>query len=287
MEFLDFLYQSAAKAPLTSSINSKKELSSDAALIDNKKNILQLLTLMTMEGDFPINVRIGNQIFDYHSFLKLDMIPGMKEEINLYLIIDALDPAIGNIRIRKSDSVMLRMNTKRYNLSFSVDYLDMVGRNVLKLSFPESLIIRTEKRQGIRISIDAKWGLTTTVTRDAGITFPVKTLNISSGGVYFQPSTKIPQIINGGHIICHFTWKSQKIDCHTNASIIENRIIEDILYYRARFRFEQYDSAMRELEALVATAQLRVIQRRRELFREFKTPTELGMASKNKILGKK
>lgn len=283
MEYIDFLYQSAPKAP----VGKSGKLLPDAVIIDKRKNLTQLLTLMTMEGDFPINVKIGNQIFDYHSFLKVDMIGGLEGETNLYLIIDALDPAIGNLRIRKSDSVILKMNTHRYNLSFDVNYVEMVERNVLKLSFPEKIIIRTEKRAAIRVTIDRDWGLKTTVTREAGITFPVKIINISSGGIYFQPEATLPTIIGGGHITCHFNWKSQHINCNTNATVIEHNELNGELFYRARFNFEQYDSAMRDLEALVATAQLRHIQHRRELFKDFKTPTEIGSANKNKKSGKK
>ena len=202
------------------------------------------------------------------------------------MIIDALDPAIGNLRIRKSSSVILRMSTKRYNLEFEVSYVDLFKNNVLRLSFPEKIIIRTEKRAAVRVSVDKKWSLTTTVTRDAGITFPVNLINISSGGIFFQPLGKLPSILDGGHIISHIKWKSQKIICNTSAAIIENTTIDNAMYYRCRFQFEQYDLAMRELEALVATAQLRHIRRRKEMFVDFKTPTEIGKSSKKK-LGKK
>ncbi|MBF0194852.1 MAG: PilZ domain-containing protein [Magnetococcales bacterium] len=270
MDYIDFLYQSSPKI----SENMVGERLEDAVVCSEQKNLTQLLTLMTMEGDFPINVRIGNQIFDYHSFLKLDMISGDVGVTNLYLIIDALDPAIGNIRIRKSDSVMIRMCTKRHNLEFRVNYLELVKRNVLKLSFPEQIIIRTEKRESIRVSVDKSWGFTGSITRKAGITFPVKLINISSGGLFFQPVGELPSIMDGGEIECHFKWKSQNIRCDTQATIIERTSIDEVVYYRCRFIFEQYDSAMRDLEALVATAQLLQIQRRRELFKDFKTPSK-------------
>ncbi|MBF0357911.1 MAG: PilZ domain-containing protein [Magnetococcales bacterium] len=279
MDYIDFLYQSATKVCK----NSFGELIKDAVLVDEKKNLTQLLTLMTMEGDFPINVRIGKQIFDYHSFLKLDMVGGLQGVSNLYLIIDALDPAIGNLRIRKATSVILRMCTTRHNLEFKVDFLEMVGRNILKLSFPENIIIRTEKRSAVRVSIDKKCSLSCTVTRKAGITFPVKIINISSGGLFFQPTGKLPSIIDGGKIVCNFKWKSQNIRCNTKAVIIERVSIDEVVYYRCRFVFEQYDSAMRDLEAMVATAQLRQIQRRREMFKDFKTPTEIGASSKGRV----
>jgi hypothetical protein len=281
MDYIDFLFQSAPKAGKDSGGES-----GDTVVIDKKKNLMQLLTLMTMEGDFPINVKIGDQIFDYHSFLKVDMTTDSEGEASLYLIIDALDPAIGNLRIRKSDSVILRMNTKRYNLEFQAKYLDTIGRNILRLSFPKNITIRTEKRASIRVSIDKSWGLITTVTRKAGITFPVNLLNISSGGLFFQPKGELPSIIDGGEVTTHFRWKTQNIICDTQTVIIERVSIEETVHYRGRFSFEQYDSAMRDLEALVATAQLRQIQRRRELFKDFKTPTEIGAASKDRI-GKK
>jgi c-di-GMP-binding flagellar brake protein YcgR len=273
-------------SPLTDG-KEEEGSSSKTVIVEEKKNLMQLLTLMTMEGDFPINVRIGSQIFDYHSFLKLDMINGSMGEANLYLIIDALDPAIGNLRIRKSESVTIRLNTHRYNLEFSVDYLETVGQNILKLSFPETTIIRTEKRAAIRVSIDKKWGIETSVTREAGITFPVKLINISSGGLFFQPLGELPTLINGGHVSCHFKWKAQKIACSAQATIIERNSIEDTVYYRARFIFEQYNVAMRDLEALVATIQLHQLQRRKELYRDFRTPTEIGASSLERIKKKK
>ncbi len=274
---MDFLFQSAPKS----------EEGNDAVIIKDKKNLAQLLTLMTLEGDFPINVRIGTQIFDYHSYLKLGMANDQVGTTNLFLIIDALDPAIGNLRIKKSSTVLIRMSTKRYNLEFQVQFIEVVGRNVLKLTFPEYSIIRTEKRAAVRISIDQKWGLTTSVTRKAGLTFPVKLVNISSGGLYFQPQGEIPQIGSGSEIICHFKWKPQKIKCDTKAIVIERVSIEETVHYRARFIFEQYDSAMRDLESMVATAQLRQIQRRRELFTDFETPVGDNTFGKGKPSKKK
>ncbi|MBF0381147.1 MAG: PilZ domain-containing protein [Magnetococcales bacterium] len=281
MDFLDFLYESEPKA----SKNSFGENVDDAVVVSEKKTLMQLLSFMTMEGDFPINVRIGSQIFDYHSFLKLDMVPGQHMEANLYLIIDALDPAIGNLRIRKSSSVVIRMSTKRYNLEFVVNYIDLYRSNIFKLSFPETILIRTEKRSSVRVSIDKKWSLTANLTRDAGITFPVKLMNISSGGIYFKPPSKLPTLLDGGNVVCHFKWKSQNIVCNTSAAIIQNAIVDEVLYYRCRFQFEQYDISMRDLEALVATAQLRQIRRRKELYKDFKTPTEVG--DSNNKAGKK
>ncbi|MBF0444253.1 MAG: PilZ domain-containing protein [Magnetococcales bacterium] len=283
MDYIEFLYQSSPKIRE----NLVGERLDDAVVCSEEKNLTQLLTIMTMEGDFPINVKIGSQIFDYHSFLKLDVVSGEVGATSLYLIIDALDPAIGNLRIRKSDSVMLRMSTKRHNLEFKVYYLELVKRNVLKLSFPENIIIRTEKRASIRVSVDKDWGFIGTITRKAGITFPVKLINISSGGLFFQPQGKLPSIMDGGEIVCHFRWKSQNIRCNTKATIIERTSIEEVVYYRCRFNFEQYDSAMRDLEALVATAQLRQIQRRRELFKDFKTPTKSKSEGSEKTVKKK
>jgi hypothetical protein len=278
MDYIDFLYQSAQKAD----INTTDNRSTDAVIVSNKKSLSQLLTLMTLEGDFPINVRIGTQIFDYHSFLKLDMGCDDVGETSLFLVIDALDPAIGNLRIKKSESVLLRMSTKRHNLEFQVKFLEVMGRNILRLSFPENIIIRTEKRAAIRISVDKKWGLAMDITRKAGITFPVKPINISSSGLFFQPLGKLPTVSDGSPIICHTKWKSQNIKCDTQATIIERASVDETVYYRCRFVFEQYDVAMRDLEALVATAQLRQIQRRREMFTDFQTPTEVGEKSKNK-----
>ncbi|MBF0382025.1 MAG: hypothetical protein HQL69_13460 [Magnetococcales bacterium] len=282
MDYIEFLYQSSPK--IGKSLSG--EQLDDAVVCSENKYLTQLLTLMTMEGDFPINVRIGRQIFDYHSFLKLDVVSGEVGATSLYLIIDALDPAIGNLRIRQSDSVVLRMCTKRHNLEFKVDYLELVRRNVLKLSFPEKIIIRTEKRASIRVSVDKNWGFEGKITRKAGITFPVKLINISSGGLFFQPKGELPSIMDGGDIVCHFNWKSQNIRCNTQASIIERDSIDEVVYYRCRFNFEQYDSAMRDLEAMVATAQLRQIQRRRELFKDFKTPSRKSDSSE-KIVRKK
>jgi hypothetical protein len=82
MDYIDFLYQSAPKTG-EDSIGDKLD---DAVIIEEKKPLVQLLSFMTMEGDFPINVRIGTQIFDYHSFLKLDIGGVNIDETNLYLI---------------------------------------------------------------------------------------------------------------------------------------------------------------------------------------------------------
>ncbi|MBF0370963.1 MAG: PilZ domain-containing protein [Magnetococcales bacterium] len=263
MEFLDFIYKMHSTEEEGAIINPNHKVT-----VTDPKLISQIIMMMTMEGDQPIRLHFGRQIFNYHSYLKVN-IREFQAADSLYLLIDALDPPIGNIRIRSSQFIDIQMFTKKYFLGFRVSYLDLVKKNLFKLSFPNELMVKREKRASIRVKTDSKWKISTLITREAGITFPVQLRDISVGGLCFDCKENIPKINKASTLTCQFEWKELDAPLTLSASVVEGFVEEDLCGYRGRFLFDSYDDSLRALERMVSAMQLKYLKRRKKYFKEW------------------
>lgn len=260
MDFLDFVYQSAR-------VQFPKGLpgSPDAVRISDGVQLQQVMAIVTMDGEIPILLHIGDQIFDYHSHLKMAGGVGSPEK-NLYLLIDALTPPIGNLRIRHADVIVISLNTKSYNLVMEVRFIERIGGNIFKISFPKEIVIRTEKRKSIRVNIDPSWDIVMEVAVGRKEAFKPKLENISYGGFYFKAPSQHPRLVSGQDNLIRFSWPSMKLDAKINSTIIEMCSRNGDPFFRACFAFEVYDRLMQQVEVLVASAQSLHLQKRKALF---------------------
>ncbi|MBF0421738.1 MAG: hypothetical protein HQL73_01975 [Magnetococcales bacterium] len=260
MDLFDFIYQ-AARSRYPKGVAD----SPDAVCIDDSTQLQQLIAILTMDGEIPIVLHIGTNIFDYHSSLKMVGSIGSSEK-NLYLLIKALIPPIGNIRIRHADLITISMNSKHFNFVMEVKYLEQPGKNILKMSFPKEVIIRTEKRKSVRVNIDPAWNVTLEAAVGRKKAFTPTVENISYGGFYFKASGNRPNLSPGQKIIFRFSWPDLKLDTRVSAILIGMCSKYGDPYFRAHFAFEIYDKTMQQIESLVASAQSVHLQRRRTLF---------------------
>ncbi|MBF0110326.1 MAG: hypothetical protein HQL76_14240 [Magnetococcales bacterium] len=260
MDFLDFVYQNA-RVRFPRGIPD----SPDAVRIDDPVLLQQLLTILTLDGEVPILLHMGDQIFDYHSFLKMAAGDGGTEK-NLYLLIQALIPPIGNLRIRRADLVVLSLNTRAYNVVMEVHFIEQLGNHALKISFPREVIIRTEKRKSVRVNVDAAWNLHLEMAVGRKEVLRPRLENVSYGGFYFKAPEQHPRLDSGGQCLARFLWPSMKIDTRINTTIIETCGKNGDPFFRARFTFEIYDKTMQQMESLVASAQSMHLKKRNALF---------------------
>ncbi|MBF0147202.1 MAG: hypothetical protein HQL84_04640 [Magnetococcales bacterium] len=260
MDFLDFVYQTARVRYPKGYLNSP-----DAVRVDDPVLLQQLMAVLTMDGEMPILLHIGEQIFDYHSYLKMAGGMGHTDK-SLYLLIDALTPPIGNVRIRHADIIVISLNTQTYNVVMEVNFIERLGGNVLKITFPREVIVRTEKRKSVRVNIDSAWNIVLEVAVGRKEAFKPRLENVSYGGFYFKAQNHHPKLASGDQHTVHFIWPSMKIETRVNTTLIETCSKNGDPFFRARFTFEIYDKSMQQIESLVASAQSMHLQRRKALF---------------------
>ncbi|MBF8274037.1 MAG: hypothetical protein HW380_3142 [Magnetococcales bacterium] len=268
MDFLDFLYQAARSRYPKGYLGSP-----DAVRIDDTVQLQQLMAILTMDGEMPILLHIGDQIFDYHSYLKMAGTRGSSEK-NLYLLIDALTPPIGNIRIRHADMITISLNTTSHNVVMDVGFIERIGGNVLKITFPQEVIVRTEKRKSVRVNIDPAWDVSLEMAVGRKDAFRPKLENVSFGGFYFRAPAQHPKLAADQHRTARFAWPTMKLDVQVKIEIIEMCKKNGETFFRYRFSFDSYDKAMQKMESLVAHAQSLHLQRRQALFNQWELNLE-------------
>ena len=252
MDILDLIY--------AHNLQQKREQAhtavvSDHVFVSDHKQIIQILTLLTHENQNPIIVKTEQHSFDYYSFLKLHNAYS-PENASLFLILDALDPPIGNIRIKVSSYVILRVFTDQYCFEMSVNMIGTINGK-FKLSLPKKIGIQKERRAALRIKIDPKWHLETQGRRLAGIDIPIEIDNISLGGICFTCAQYIPKIMEGLHLEIHLVWPEKEVDLTLEVVVIDIIQLPGIVKYRyhTRYRFENYDRTVRSLEEMVTDMQ--------------------------------
>lgn len=258
MDFLDFVYQGAkAQQP------AGHAKSPDVVRVNDAMMLQQLMVILTMDGEIPILLQIGHQIFDYHSHLKMATGKGESEK-SMYLLIDALTPSIGNMRIRHADVITIGLNTKAYNVVMNVNFIEQIDSDVLKITFPKEVLIRTEKRKSVRVNIDPTWNVVLDVAIGRKETFKPSLENISFGGFYFKAPKQHPRLFSGQECTAHFIWSTIKLDTKITIKIIEACKARGTPFFRAHYAFEIYDRSMQKMESLVAYAQSLHLQRRND-----------------------
>lgn len=239
---------------------------SESVVVTEQKQIVQILTLLTSETKNPIIVKTEREMFDYHSYLKLHAEDSF-DDASIFLIIDALDPPIGNVRIKVSSLIILRIFSDKFCFEMKVNMLGVKGGK-FKLSMPREIGIQKERRASIRVKIDPKWQIETQGTRMAGMTLPMTMDNISLGGICFYCPEHIPSVIEGLQVDFNILWPSNELELDLTVHIVDWFKLKELgtCRYHTRYRFENYDKTVRSLEGMVTDMQREILSNRKSRY---------------------
>lgn len=149
-----------------------------------------LLNMLT-EQSLPIEVQLDSSLRDYHTVLRF--VSGTDDLDGLYMLVDALDPNIGNIKIRSSSDVTLGVFHENYLIEISSYFVGMVPlQKLIRLTLPSSVVMRKQKRGKYRVRIDEAWDVKNTIIRPTGLKVPTRITDISVGGFSFESIRKTP-----------------------------------------------------------------------------------------------
>ena len=267
MDILDLIYDHhVTKKREQQGRFSSQDSNNDTVVVADQEQIIQIITLLTAESKNPVIVNTEKEIFDYHSYLKLNN-KNSPDSANIVLIVDALDPPIGNVRIRVSSSIIIRIFSKRFCFELPVQLLAVMS-DQFKMSLPQQIGIQKEKRSSVRVKVDPRWDIIVEATRMAGVTFPLKIDNIGLGGLCFFCSGQTPGILKGLQVQFNLLWPSKGIELNFSVHVVESSILkeDEKCRYHARYRFENYNEIVRSLEKMVTDMQREMLVRREKRF---------------------
>jgi hypothetical protein len=269
-DFLDIVY---------SRYKQKTSSGEKMALIDSFQLIHQTLTMIINSKPPPIQIKIDDNILDYYSYLKYcdEEEPDEKptqENQGLVLIIDALLPPVGNIRILKSKSIGVTLFSQKYQIGFAVEFQKVIDSEaskykLIQLSFPSFLVLDKQKRGGFRATIKPEWNILCTITRQSGIKYDVELVNLSVGGFCFREITEEASMMDGSKIKCKIRWPEKKINVSVKAKIVGSFTHDGKDHFRNRFSIKEASKCQHKLEELVSLVQIEEAKQRSMLFKQW------------------
>lgn len=242
-------------------------------VIESFQKVSKLL-LNILEGNFPVRVLFDNSSFAYYSHFEWELFEDddgilsdtkAHMEQGRYLLMAALDPPIGNIKIRTASEIKLEFFTQRQLLSCMVSLIEITKSRKLLLSYPEVLYQRPQKRSAFRAPVDHDMDVVISVIRPSGIVFEAKISDLSTGGTAFYPIDSTPKISNNSKIRMTIIYPEGRVELHALMLGIFFKGGES--NYRTQFMVDNHKTAA-DLEALVAYVQREKLQKRRDVFRE-------------------
>ena len=234
------------------------ELSEDSKTITGDL-IPLLLNLLTTQS-LPIEAQLDSSVRDYHTILRF--VSGSDDLDGLYMLIDALDPSVGNIKIRSSSDVTLKVFHEKYLIEIVVYFVGVVPRQqLIRLTLPSSISLMKQKRGKYRVRVEEKWKVKCDFVRPSGLKVPCKILDISAGGFSFESLKDSPKLNPNAKIKCQITSAETK-DINVRAKVLSCDLTKSMyLKGRCRFLFENAKDEQ-QVNGMVAAFQRLKLQKR-------------------------
>ncbi|OSM05237.1 hypothetical protein [Magnetofaba australis] len=266
--------KSKGKGFLKSLISGKGDKQEDAAAkllkegtVDDVEKIISII-IKAIEDNLPVQLTIGEQDpFTYYTYFEREHENTIYLKEARYVLIAALDPPIGNIKIRNAVYVDAQMFTDTTLVRARLRFQKVRESKIIQLSFPAKLEQEPQKRAVIRAKIDPKWALNLEIIRPSGVKFDAKAYDIGTGGLAFYPVKKdLPRITDGSRSEVVIHWPEGK-PIRIDAMLIGEFSKEGYTGYRCRFMIGNYELA-KQIEEMVAWVQRQTLKKRTRLFKD-------------------
>ena len=209
----------------------KKKLSSATSSVtapagsDREKELgsvaeIAALLIAVLEEKLPVRVFLGNSSFPYYSHFEWELIEDSQGKIidskvyleqGRYLLLAALDPPIGNLKIRTATKISVEFFTKFHLLDCLVRLEQITGTRKLRVSFPEKLRQKQQKRSSFRSPVDKEMKLLASITRPSGVVFKAMFCDLGVGGGAFYPVGATPRIAEHSRVSMHITYPEGEV----------------------------------------------------------------------------
>lgn len=173
-----------------------------------------------LEGKFPLQVSLNNSTVPFSSQLEWELVDGaggkrpVKTHIEKgeYLLVSALIPPVGNLKIRNASLVTLEFTTQSHLINCATTLDRITSTRQIRLVFPDGVIQKRERRGSFRALVDLHMPVAATVTRASGIVFEAKFCNVSASGVGFFATGAIPKVADNSKVEMNITHPDGKLE---------------------------------------------------------------------------
>lgn len=252
-----------ASAP-QSSLNKEKE-------VNEVPEIAQLL-ITILEEKLPVQVFLGDSTLPYYSFFEWELVENREGKVldskeNLengdYLLLAALDPPIGNIKVRTATEIRVEFFTRFHLYECFVTLRQITGTKKLCFEFPKQLKQKPQNRSSFRAPIERNQAITASIIRPSGISLNAKLADISVGGAAFYPTGATPRISDHSRIGMEITFPEGSVS--VDAVVLGSFAKEGEHFFRAQFLIANQRTAS-DIGEFVAYIQRESTQKRIQTF---------------------
>ncbi|MGN7613592.1 PilZ domain-containing protein [Magnetococcales bacterium HHB-1] len=237
--------------------------------MENREHFIEQVIAARDRGA-AVQVLLGNSPLPYFTLFDSEQTRWDNLRHGKPISIKALDPPVGNVRIRNiQEPAQLSFYTDREIIQFKSDFIDIIDRETIIITYPETFISKPQQRDAVRVVIDTSLDMSVEIIYGPKKSIRAQLKDISSGGLVLFLPEKAP-LLDQGNTIKLTIHAPQRPKIEVKGTIIrhfQETIPPDPLqnFYCVRFSIEDYGTAQ-EIDALVAKVQRIALQRRRDLF---------------------
>ncbi len=210
-------------------------------LLNNPSEMIPLFVTV-LEEKYPVRVSLSNATSPYYSHFEWELMEDEMGQVvqsknylekGQYLLLAALDPPIGNLKIRSATEIRMEFASK-YHLLECETTLDLItpARKIC-LAFPKNLHQKPQQRSAVRVPVERNLPVVASVVRPSGIVFEAKFRDISTGGVSFFATGATPRIADQSRVEMTITSPAGKME--VDAVIVGSYSKDGEQVFRAQF----------------------------------------------------
>ncbi|MEG3640893.1 PilZ domain-containing protein [Magnetococcus sp. PR-3] len=232
--------------------------------IEEEEMIIKIVT-RAIEEHLPVQLQLEEgDAFTFFTYFEKENEETSYLEQARYVLIDALDPPLGNIKIRSAVFVDISMFTELHLVRTKLRFQKIIEGKTIQLSFPRYLQQEPQKRAMVRAKLESQWKFNLEIIRESGVKFNAKAYDISTGGVAIYYKDKIAKITEGSRVETVIYWPEGP-PIRVDSIVIGQFSKEGYTGYRVRFLVGSFD-INEALGKVVSLAQRMSLTKRTRLF---------------------
>ncbi|MBF0462324.1 MAG: PilZ domain-containing protein [Magnetococcales bacterium] len=239
-------------------------------VVDSLSAMLPLLTTV-LEEKFPVQIFLNNAATSFYSHFEWELLEDEKGQVlqsknylerGEYLLLAAMDPPIGNLKIRNSTEIRLEFASKHHLIECETTLDLITPARKICLAFPKKLKQKQQQRLAVRVPVERTMTVVASIVRPSGIVFDAKFCDVSSGGAAFFAMGATPRIADHSRVEMTITYPGGKV--MVDAVVLGTFSKNGEQVFRAQFLVDSHKTSS-DINALVAHVQRENIQRRKKL----------------------
>ena len=250
---------------------TQKETTRTEETVTSLSAIADMLVTV-LEEKLPVRLFLGRSSLVYYTHLEWELVENKEGEVHEsahhlrqgeYLLLAALDPPIGNIKVRSATEISMEFFTRFHLLHCPITLQHITGTKKLCFSFPKELQRKPQSRSSFRAPVSRTMDIALTVVRPSGIRFDAKFDDVATGGAAFFPIGTTPRIADHSRLELNITYPDDTIA--VDAVVLGSFVRDGEHFFRTQFLIDSHNTA-NAINTLVAYVQRGISRNRLNTF---------------------